>query len=73
MRPISGSAEVSDVSCIQDLYVVIYARFLTEDTYRACISKAFSLADSCFQVYRREYPGSTGKADIRVQRILETD
>lgn len=47
MRPISGSAEVSDVSCIhKDLCVVIYARFLTEDTTKAYISKAFSLVDS---------------------------
>lgn len=47
MRPISGSAEVSGVSCIhEDLCVVIYASFLTEDTTKAYISKAFSLVDS---------------------------
>ena len=47
MRPISGLALVSGVSCIhEDLCVVIYARFLAEDTTKAYISKAFSLVDS---------------------------
>lgn len=46
MRPISGSAEVSGVSCIRgDLCVVIYASFLREDTTKAYISKGFSLVD----------------------------
>ncbi len=55
MRPISGSAEVSGVSCIhEDLCVVIYASFLTEDTTKAYISKAFSLVDSCLSEFFRE-------------------
>lgn len=55
MRPISGSAEVSGVSCIhEDLCVVIYASFLTEDTTKAYISKAFSLVDSCLSEFLGE-------------------
>lgn len=42
-RPINGSAEVSGVSCIhEDLCVVVYASFLSEDTTKASISKVFS-------------------------------
>lgn len=68
MRPISGSAEVSGVSCIhEDLCVVIYASFLEEDTTKAFISKAFSLVDSCLSEFLRE------KTDIRILCILETD
>ena len=55
MRPISGSAEVSGVSCIhEDLCVVIYASFLREDTTKAYISKAFSLVDSCLSEFLGE-------------------
>lgn len=55
MRPISGSVEVSCVSCIhEDLCVVIYASFLTEDTTKAYISKAFSLVDSCLSEFLGE-------------------
>lgn len=55
MSPISGSAEVSGVSCIhEDLCVVIYARFLIEDATKAYISKAFSLVDSCLSEFLGE-------------------
>ena len=55
MRPISGPAEVSGVSCIhEDLCVVIYASFESEDTTKAFISKAFSPVDLCLSEFLGE-------------------
>lgn len=55
MRPIIGSATVSGVSSIhEDLCVVIYASFFTEDTTKEYISKGFSLVDSCLSEFLGE-------------------
>lgn len=75
MRPIIGSATVSGVSSIhEDLCVVIYASFFTEDTTKEYISKGFSLVDSCLSEFLGEnMQVLRERGDVGILSTLETD